>query len=201
MLVIALTGGIGCGKSTVARMFADCDAAIIDADQIARTVVEPGQPALEAIQQHFGNEVITASGELDRQALGQRVFTDPAKRHWLETLLHPQIRERLQSHLASVQAPYTVVEIQLLIEGLRRGMSYPYLDRIAVVDCSNDQQRERSLARGRMDAATIDAIIKQQATREQRLEYADDVIDNHSDRQKLEEQIKILDQKYRNPDH
>lgn len=200
MLVVALTGGIGCGKSTAARLFANCGAPVIDADQLARSLVEPGQPSLDAIREHFGDDILTHNGALNRALLRERVFANPTDKQWLEALLHPPIRESIQTLLATIDAAYAIVEIQLLIEGIRNGMSYPYIHRIAVVDCSVEQQHQRSLQRGRMDAASIDAIIAQQATREQRLDYADDVIDNGGNQQQLAEQIKILDHKYRNPE-
>ena len=173
-LLIALTGGIASGKSAVARLFADRNVPVLDTDQIARDVVEPGQPALTQITRIFGAGVLDPSGRLDRSRMRDLVFADPAQRRQLEAILHPAIRAELQRRSALAKGPYQIHVIPLLVESGQRG-NY---DRILVVDCPEEEQLRRLTAR---DGSTVEQaknILAAQTSREQRLSVADDVIVN-----------------------
>ena len=173
-LRVGLTGGIASGKSTVADMFAELGVPVIDTDVIAREVVEPGQPALEEIRESFGKEVIADDGNLDRAAMRRRVFADDNARRRLEAILHPRIRESTMQQADLAGGAYQLIVVPLLAESpMRQAM-----DRILVVDCDVDVQVARLLER---DAETEDQarrIIGAQASREQRLAIADEVIRN-----------------------
>jgi len=189
---IGLTGGIASGKSTVADMFADLGVPIIDTDVIARQVVEPGRPALAEIRAAFGDHVIRADGTLDRQALRAVVFADPAKRKALEGMLHPRIRAEAARQSAAADGPYQIVVVPLLAESpMRRDM-----DRILVVDCSEDVQLARLLARDNETEQQARRIMASQASREERLRIADDVIRNDGDRADTERQVRSLHRRY-----
>lgn len=190
--VIGLTGGIGSGKSTVARLFAEKNIDVIDADVIAREAVARGSEALDAIQSHFGNEVINSDGELNRKALREIVFSDPAAKEWLNNLLHPIIRHELVAQAASAKSPYCIVEIPLLVEN---GLQH-LVNRIAVVDCDENQQINRSQERDNADKTQIKSIMQSQCNREERLKHADDVIDNSGNVAHLESQVAHLHQQY-----
>ncbi|MGP7734700.1 dephospho-CoA kinase [Oceanimonas smirnovii] len=191
--VIGLTGGIGSGKSTVASLFAGLGADIIDADIIAREVVATGQPALAAIADHFGAEVITASGELDRRALRARVFDNPQEKEWLNALLHPVIRERMLAACAASTSPYCLLVVPLLVENQLTSLCH----RVLVVDVSPDVQLTRTIKRDNSNEAQIRAIMAAQASREQRLAAADDIINNNSpDQAGLLKEVQRLHQYY-----
>ena len=143
MLRIGLTGGIGSGKSTVAALFAHRGIPVIDTDVIARELVGPGQPALAEIAREFGNDLVTANGELDRGRLRQRVFDDPAARRRLEAILHPRIRAAVQQRLAALDTPYCLIVIPLLVET----KFDEFVDRVLVVDVDEEYQRERTSRR------------------------------------------------------
>ncbi len=192
-LRIGLTGGIGSGKSEVSRLFAEHAAPIIDTDVIARELVRPGQPALEEIVSAFGQGVLDARGQLDRAALRERVFSDPAQRRRLEAILHPRIRRRALELAAGANAPYCVLVIPLLAE---TGNDYP-LDRVLVVDAPEDLQLQRVQARDDLTPAQTRAILDSQAGREQRLAIADDVIVNDGGLERLREAVSALDRHYR----
>ncbi|MEQ9010103.1 dephospho-CoA kinase [Algiphilus sp.] len=173
-LVIGLTGGVASGKSTVEAAFRALDVPVIDADQVARAVVEPGEPALAAIVDHFGEAVLQADGTLNRRALRERVFTDDEARKALEGITHPAIRLRLQQWREGLTAVYGVLSAAILVEaGLDR-----LCDRVLVVDASVETQRRRLMARDAVDEALAEQMLAAQATREQRLAAADDVILN-----------------------
>jgi len=129
-LAIGLTGGIGSGKTAVSNLFQQLGANVIDADEIARALVSKGTPLLEDIRQHFGDDILDPEGNLNRRALRETVFNDTTARQWLESLLHPAVRQTIMEQLQHSTAPYTLVVIPLLVES----GSYPFLDRIAVVD-------------------------------------------------------------------
>ena len=192
MLTIGLTGGIACGKTTVAQFFAELNITIIDADLIAREVVKPGEPALQAIQQHFGDNIVNNQGELNRDKLRQKIFAEEATKRWLEQLLHPLIRQRMQAQIFEARSPYCIVVIPLLIENL----PHPLVDRILVVDCDEQQQRQRLIQRDQISASLADTILKQQAQRQQRLQCADDIIHNRGDLIALEQKTLRLHQKF-----
>ncbi|MEH2921681.1 dephospho-CoA kinase [Samsonia erythrinae] len=172
--IVALTGGIGSGKSTVADEFAKLGTAIVDADLIARQVVEPGKPALDAIRRRFGNTVLNADGSLNRGALRERIFSSPEEKQWLNNLLHPLIHQETQAQFLAASAPYILWVVPLLVEN---GLQHQ-AQRILVVDIDRETQLERTLARDGISRQQAENILAAQATREQRLMYADDIIDN-----------------------
>lgn len=194
MLVIGLTGGIGSGKSTVTAMFESLGVPAVDADKIAHELTSPGQPAIQLIANAFGDHIMNQDNSLNRQHLREVVFTDETKRKQLEALLHPLIRKEMQ-HQASLlkNVSYCILCIPLLIEVDQTDM----VDRVLVVDCPQQIQRERLHQRDHLDDKQIDAILAAQASREQRLEVADDVITNTAGLQELQQQIYKLDKKYR----
>jgi dephospho-CoA kinase len=172
---IALTGGIASGKSTIAQCFEQLGAKIVDADVIARQLVEPNQPALAGLVAHFGHEMLTTEGILDRSALRAHIFHHPQDKAWLEAYLHPLIRHSMIQEIAQTpQGHYAIAVIPLLQEtGIPE-----YVSRVLVVDCHPEVQRERLMKRDAIDESLALKIIQQQAKREARLAIADDVIDN-----------------------
>jgi dephospho-CoA kinase len=177
-LLVGLTGGIASGKSTAARAFeALHPGCLVDADAAARAVVAPGSEGLAAVLAAFGADLCRPDGSLDRPALRQRVFADPAARQRLEALLHPRIRAWMRERAAAAATPYVVMDIPLLAEGGGRS-AWPELDRILVVDLPPALQRQRLLARDGIPPALADSMIAAQARREARLALADDVLVN-----------------------
>lgn len=192
MLVIGITGGIGSGKTAVSDRFAARGIAVVDADLASRVVVEPDRPALAAIREHFGDEVIADDGSLDRAALRGKVFADPAERRWLEQLLHPLIGEELRSGLQVATSPYAVLVSPLLFEAGQISLA----DRVLVVDVPEDLQVERTAARDGNSAEQVRAIMAAQADRETRLARADDVIVNDGGLDELDAAVETLHQSY-----
>ncbi len=192
-LRIGLTGGIASGKSTVARLFAEQGVPVIDLDQVAREVVEPGEPALADIVGAFGAEVLDAEGRLDRARLRARVFHDPPARKRLEALLHPRILEAAVRHAATAGGPYQVIVAPLLVEFGLTG----WVDRVLVVDCPAEAQLARLLARDGGDETLARAILATQASREQRLAVANDVVVNDGPPARLPGAVAKLDALYR----
>lgn len=177
-MILGLTGGVASGKSSVARAFeARQPGCVVDADRAARAVVEPGTDGLAAVVERFGSGVLGADGRLDRAALRERVFAEPADRKALEALLHPRIRAWMAERAAAATSAYVVMDIPLLAEGGGRS-TWPMLDRIVVVDVPAAVQRARLRARDGVDEAMAERMIAAQATRAQRLALADDVIVN-----------------------
>ena len=172
---VALTGGIGSGKSTVANAFADLGINIIDADIIARQVVEHGTPALKAIAEHFGSEVIATDGSLQRRILRERIFSDPDEKKWLNALLHPLIQQETQRQFQQATSPYLLWVVPLLVENAL----YKKADRVLVVDVTPETQLRRTMQRDDVTREHVEQILAAQATREARLAVADDVIDNN----------------------
>jgi dephospho-CoA kinase len=191
-LRIGLTGGIGSGKTEASREFARLGATVIDTDLIARELVEPGQTALSEITTTFGAQLVDNSGRLDRDQLRRLVFCDPDKRRKLEAILHPRIRERSIFLANEARTPYCVLVIPLLLESAR---DYP-LDRILVIDAPVELQHQRVAARDAISGAEIDAVLAAQASREERLEVADDVVVNDRDLDNLRSEIERLHQLY-----
>jgi len=191
-LVIGLTGGIGSGKSAVAALFEQLDIPVIDADDIARAMVEPGQPALREIIDIFGPASTDASGRLDRTRLRKLVFSDPVQRQRLEAILHPRIRREIIARTTILQTPYCIVVIPLLLETSQQDL----VDRILVVDAGVERQIERVAKRSGLPRHEIDAIIAAQASRDRRLAIADEVINNDGTRDELEVQVRALHEKY-----
>ena len=192
MLRIGLTGGIGSGKTAASDHFARLGADVIDTDLLSRELVEPGQPALAEIAAEFGRPMLTADGRLDRAALRDRVFGDPAARTRLEGILHPRIRATMLARAEQSRAPYVVFVIPLLLETGQQAL----VDRVLLIDVPEELQRSRVAARDGADAAQIDAILRAQTDRKTRLQHADDVICNDGDINKLHTAIEDLHREY-----
>jgi dephospho-CoA kinase len=193
MLTIGLTGGIGCGKSTAAAIFAELQVPVIDADTIAHQIVAPGQATLVQLLETFGSELQRADGSLDRDALRARVFSDRASRLQLEAIMHPAIRAEMQRQQQAINADYCILVIPLLLESEQQDIC----DRILVVDCTESTQRSRVMQRPGLSAAQFDAILQAQCSRQQRLATADDIISNdRDDINSLKQQILALHQQY-----
>lgn len=193
-LVIGLTGGIGSGKTAVSDLFQQKDIDIIDADVIAREVVEPGQPALKAIAEQFGDDVLLQSGELDRRKLRDIVFADDENKSWLNGLLHPLIRERMLCQTANAKSPYCILSVPLLVENKMSSM----VSRVLVVDIDTNLQIERASKRDQQTNQQLAKIVNAQASREERLAVADDVIDNSGSLSGLKKQVDALHISYIN---
>jgi dephospho-CoA kinase len=194
-LAIGLTGGIGSGKSVVAKAFMALGAPVICTDTLARELVEPGQPALTEITTRFGAAVLLPDGSLDRAGMRQRVFADAESRRALEAILHPRIRDAVRTRLAAAKAPYVVVDIPLLVE---TGAAYrPLLDRVLVVMCAADLRRQRVMLRDGASAGQVDVMLAAQANDEMRQALADDTVVNEGSLEELADRVAALDRKYR----
>ncbi len=192
MYIVGLTGGIGSGKSAVAARFRALGIRVVDADQAARAVVEPGTPALADIAAHFGAGVIQADGTLDRAALRRLVFDDADERRWLEQLLHPRIGEWLRARLAEAPGPYAILESPLLFEGTQHRM----VQRSLLVDVPEEVQVARAAARDGNSPEQIRAIMAAQLSRAERRARADDCIDNSGPPEALDAQVAELHRRY-----
>jgi dephospho-CoA kinase len=192
MYRIGLTGGIASGKSTVADMFAERGATIIDTDVVARDLVQPGTPALQEIRGRFGEEVIDEDGSLNRAALRKRVFEDDASRSALEQILHPRIREETLRLSAAANGDYQLIVVPLLVESPLR----QFVNRILVVDCDPETQLARLLARDTESIGQARRMIAAQASRESRLAVADDVVSNDGDLDNTRKQVDALHRRY-----
>ncbi|MHA7816704.1 MAG: dephospho-CoA kinase [Pseudohaliea sp.] len=186
--VVGVTGGIGSGKSAVTDRFAAAGVVVIDADQAARTVVEPGTGGLAAIVEHFGDSILDGDGRLDRPALRRRVFEDPAERAWLEQLTHPLIGEQIARELAAATSPYCILSSPLLLETRQKDLA----DVIVVVDVPEELQVARTMARDDNDAELVRKIMAAQLSRAERLEGADIIIDNSGTLADLDERVAEL---------
>lgn len=193
MLRIGLTGGIASGKSTVAGLFADRGATVLDTDRIAREVVEPGQPALAALVQALGSDILGRDGRLDRARLRRRIFADAATRRTVEGILHPAILQELGRQSLAAPGPYQILVIPLLVEGDRAGL----VDRVLVVDCPEELQIERLMSRDGETREGALAMLAAQVSRQVRLAAADDVIVNDRPAADLAARVASLDRKYR----
>jgi dephospho-CoA kinase len=191
-LVVALTGGIGSGKTSVSDRFAALGAAVIDADRIAHELTAAHGEATDAIVAAFGRGVLRGDGSLDRAALRRLVFSDAAARHRLEAILHPRIRERMQARLARVRAPYAVLVIPLLFETGQTEIA----DRVLVVDVPESLQVARVRSRSGLGEDEVRRILACQVSREVRLAGADDRIDNGGSREELFAQVNALHRRY-----
>jgi dephospho-CoA kinase len=190
---VGLTGGIGSGKTTVARLFAAKGAALVDADEISHRLTAPAQPAIAEIARKFGSRFVAADGSLDRKRMRNLVFADPSARKDLEAILHPLIRHESTRQIQASTAPYVVVVVPLLVEtGALRGM----ISRILVVDCEPETQIRRVMERSGLSRNEVLSIIASQATRQQRLREADDIIQNDGGLEALNEQVNPLHLRY-----
>ena len=191
MLKVGLTGGLGCGKSTVTSLFADKGVAVLDADLIARELVEPGQSAFDAIVDQFGSDVLE-KGSINRARLRDRVYANREDRLKLEGIIHPLVYQALSDQAKTLASPYCIFAIPLLIETGRQD----FVDRILVVDCRPDQQYERVRQRDNLDDDAIVRIIQAQASREEKLAAASDIIENTGGIEQLREQVEKLHRAY-----
>ena len=189
---VGLTGGIASGKTTVANLFAALGATLVDTDLLAREVVATGTPLLAQIAAHFGAGILTTDGSLDRRALRERVFADPAERRWLEERTHPAIRVLTDQRCEAARGPYCLVAIPLLVE--TRGKDR--FDRVLVVDCEPETQLARLVARDGVTREAAARMLAAQASREARLAVADDVIRNDGDVSALRDQVEKLHRQY-----
>nr|WP_241018628.1 dephospho-CoA kinase [Pantoea ananatis] len=187
-----MTGGIGSGKSTIAGYFAASGVDIIDADVIAREVVEPGTPALQAIIERYGDAILTEEGTLQRSRLREIIFATPDEKNWLNALLHPLINARTQQLKAQAASPYVLWVVPLLVENRLQRQA----DRVLVVDTDEETQLRRTLQRDNVSLEQAKRILAAQATRQQRLDYADDIIDNSGAPEKALPQVAKLHQLY-----
>lgn len=185
---VGITGGIGSGKSAVTAYLENKGITIVDADLVARLVVEPGRPALEAIAQHFGGHILQADGTLDRAALRKIVFEAPQERQWLEALTHPAIREEIASQLAEADSPYVVLSSPLLLES---GQS-TFADYVVVVDVPETLQIVRTTARDNNNEALVKQIMAAQLPRDERCARGDEIIDNSGSLETLHAQVDEL---------
>jgi len=192
MLVIAVTGGIGSGKSTVADLFRAKGIPVIDTDEIARELVEPGEPLLEHIVSEFGKDYLDAHGRLNRRALRELVFRDDSARNKLEQMFHPLIHAQVVSRLKGTRAPYCLLIIPLLA---RTKQAYPY-DRVLLVDAPEASRVQRSSLRDGQNPESIRRIIASQAPSTELEEIADDVLDNSGDLQHLQKEVERLHRQY-----
>ncbi|CAG8866932.1 Dephospho-CoA kinase [Pseudomonas fluorescens] len=186
--ILGLTGGIGSGKSAAAQRFVELGVHLVDADQAARWVVEPGRPALASLVERFGAGLLLEDGQLNRGALRELIFADPAQRLWVEQLLHPLIGQEIFSYLAKAESPYAVFVSPLMIESGQ----YKKIHRLLVIDAPEALQVQRTLARDQTSPEQVQAILKAQTSREERLRHADEVVVNDRDLAALHEQIDRL---------
>lgn len=194
--IVGVTGGVASGKSEVTRRFEALGVLVADADVAARTAVEPGSDGLAEVVATFGADVLAPDGSLDRAAMRRHVFGDDAARRRLEAIIHPRVRANLRAACEAASGPYAIAAIPLLAEGGGRE-AYPWLSRILVVDVPVDVQRARVMARDRVDAELAQRMIAAQATRDQRLAIADDVIVNDGPVELLVSYVAALDRRYR----
>ena len=193
MLTVALTGGIGCGKSTVCSLFSTLNVPVIDTDTIAHQLVKPGQPALKEITDTFGNDMLLENSTLNRKALAKKIFNDPKQRDLLESILHPKIRHSVEQQLLTLKnSAYVIIAVPLLIETNQQST----YDRVLVIDCDEQLQRTRTMERDDRSIEEVEAIIESQASRQNRLSHADEIIENSLDFASLKKQVDQCHQQY-----
>ena len=188
MLVIGLTGGIGSGKSAVSNLFEQKGITIVDADIVAREVVEPGTQALKKISEHFGSDILTTRGTLNRPTLREIIFNDPTEKAWLEALLHPLIGESIFTQLHESTSPYTLFVSPLLLESKQKDLC----QRILVIDAPESLQIARTTKRDNNDESLVQSSIDSQMPRQKRIKDADDIIINDQDFTHLENEVDKL---------
>lgn len=198
MLVVGLTGGIGSGKSAAAAQFSALGVTVVNADIVAREVVEPGTEALQRIAEHFGADCLLDDGSLDRAKLRDKVFADQSERIWLEQLTHPligmRIFELLNAELREGEAPYRILESPLLMETAQKDLT----DRLLLIDVSEATQIARTMARDNNSEAQVKAIIAAQMPRQEKLALADDIVDNNGTLEALQSAVLTLHESYLN---
>ena len=198
MFIVGLTGGIGSGKSAAAAQFNALGVTVVNADIVARDVVEPGTQALQRIAEHFGEDCLLEDGSLDRAKLRSKVFADEKERIWLEQLTHPligmRIFELLNAELREDEAPYRILESPLLMETAQKDLT----DRLLLIDVSEATQITRTMARDNNSEAQVKAIIAAQMPREEKLKLADDIVDNNGTLEELQRAILTMHDKYLN---
>ena len=192
MFILGLTGGIGSGKSAVTSRFESLGINVVDADLAARVVVEPGRPALVAIAEHFGEDILLPDGALDRASLRQKVFADEQERLWLEQLTHPLIGQEILEQLQAATSPYAILASPLLLETSQKEL----VDLVVVVDVPEEVQLSRTMARDSNDEAQVRRIMAAQISREKRLEGADIVIDNSGSLDELDAVVEELHKEF-----
>jgi len=193
-LILALTGGIGAGKSTVADLFTARGVRVIDTDKISHALTQPHMPATQKVIDHFGKDYQDEKGGLNRKKLRQKIFESPEDKKWLENLLHPLIYEKAKIEIKSIHAPYIIIVIPLLFE---TGVP-DFIDKIIVVDCDEEAQIKRVSQRDQMNPEEIKKILAAQFPRKLRLQKADEVIINAGKMKDLEERVDMLHEKYYN---
>lgn len=187
---VGITGGIGSGKSAVTDQLQTLGVVVVDADVVAREVVEPGSSALEQIVERYGKDLVDETGQLQRRRLREIVFAQPDERRWLEELTHPLIRERIAEQLLAAQSAYVVLSSPLLLEGRQKD----FVDHVVVVDVAEDTQLARTMARDNNSEKLVRSIMRAQASRQERLSQADSVLDNDGSRAELTLQVDKLHQ-------
>lgn len=192
MIVIGLTGGIGTGKTAAAEIFADLGVAVIDSDQLAREIINSDSDARAKIIAKFGEDILTSANLIDRDKLRRIIFTNKILKDWLEDLLHPKICQQIRLGLTKVDDPYVIVQIPLLLESKEKLQ----LDRVLVITCPESLRIERVQKRSKLSVLEIKQIIKAQASQQQLLDIADEVINNDQSLQHLHQQIKNVHEKY-----
>jgi len=190
MYKVGLTGGIGCGKTTVSSLFKQLGVPIIDADDIAHQLVTPGKQALREISDSFGKNYILEDGTLNRSKLREAIFNNDEKKHLLESIMHPLVYKEIDLQLNNVFAPYAILSIPLLLETKMQSL----VNHILVIDCSREEQINRVKLRDESSTEQIIHIINSQVSRSERLAEADSIIDNTQDLLKLSEQVRYLHQ-------
>ncbi len=191
-LIVGLTGGIGSGKSEASKRFAERGVMVVDADIVAREVVEPGSAALMQITAHFGTDILDAAGNLNRRKLREIIFSVPTEKQWLESLLHPIINAETRRQLQNSTSSYSVLTSPILLET----QQFQLVDRILVIDTSEQHQLERASLRDKNNEAQIKAIMHTQLSRQERCARATDIIQNHGGIDELDAQVEKLHQLY-----
>lgn len=191
-LRIGLTGGIGSGKSTVSAYFQELGVPVVDADEIARALVEPSAPGLAPVTEAFGPDILDAAGRVDRARLRRIVFAEPARRRQLEAILHPLVREEIRRRVQDLTGGYCVIAIPLLVESGQSDL----VDRVLVIDVPEEVQRQRVAQRAAWSEQDAERAIRAQASRADRLRVADDVISNEADLPALRQAVARLHERY-----
>ncbi|MTI15456.1 dephospho-CoA kinase [Sansalvadorimonas verongulae] len=192
MFVVGITGGIGCGKTVVTDYLAQKGIVVADADKASRVVVESGKPALQKIEEHFGSNMIFEDGSLNRRALRDIIFQNANEKKWLEKLLHPLINQQLRLELSLAQSPYVILVSPLLFETRQHDM----VDRILVIDVTEEVQIERAIARDNISQEQAESIVRSQSSREERRSRADDIVNNSGSLEQLYQQLETLHRSY-----